>query len=282
MHFVHSTLLIVAAAFNLPAAADLPNNAFFALDNGTGRDQKLPLEQQADLVKRAGYAGIGYTGTQRIPELLGALDARGLQLFSIYVGSRVDGAGPAYDPGLPEAIRQLKGRKTVVWLNIQGKAPDGDERAAAIVREVADLAAGSGLRVVIYPHVGFCVERVEDALRIRALAGRPNVGVTFNLAHFLAIGDEPNLDKRLTEAMPFLEMVTVNGADHEGDWRKGDWSRLIQTLDRGAFDVRGLVQKLRRLGYRGPIGLQCYQVAGDIEENLKRSMAAWRTMVPGQ
>jgi sugar phosphate isomerase/epimerase len=252
------------------------------LDNGTGRDQKLPLEQQADLVKRAGYAGIGYTGTQRIPELLGALDARGLQLFSIYVGSRVDGAGPAYDPGLPEAIRQLKGRKTVVWLNIQGKAPDGDERAAAIVREVADLAAGSGLRVVIYPHVGFCVERVEDALRIRALAGRPNVGVTFNLAHFLAIGDEPNLDKRLTEAMPFLEMVTVNGADHEGDWRKGDWSRLIQTLDRGAFDVRGLVQKLRRLGYRGPIGLQCYQVAGDIEENLKRSMAAWRTMVPGQ
>jgi hypothetical protein len=29
-------------------------------------------------------------------------------------------------------------------------------------------------------------------------------------------------------------------------------------------------------GYKGPIGLQCYQVPGDIEDNLRRSMAAWR------
>ena len=140
-----------------------------------------------------------------------------------------------------------------------------------LVREVADMAAASGLRVALYPHLGFFVGRIEDALRVVQEADRPNVGVTFNLAHFLAAKDEPNLDQRLKEALPRLYMVSINGADHEGGW-----DRLIQPLARGEFDVYGLLQKLTLMGYTGPVGLQCYGVPGDIEENLRRSMAAWR------
>ncbi len=33
---------------------------------------------------------------------------------------------------------------------------------------------------------------------------------------------------------------------------------------------------LRRAGYRGPIGLQCYSIKGDPKENLGKSMRAWR------
>jgi sugar phosphate isomerase/epimerase len=270
---VRPLLVLLAASLSW---AQPPANPFFAFDNGTGRDQKIPLDQQAEMLKRAGYAGMGFSGALRVPEVLQALESRGLKLFSIYVASRIDGEKPSFDPALPEAIRQLKGQDTVIWLTVQGRPPGGDSKAAAVVREVADLAAASGLRVVLYPHVGFHVERIEDALRIRRLAGRPNVGVTFNLSHFLAIGDEPNLDRRLKEALPYLEMVSINGADHEGEWRRGDWSRLIQTLDRGEFDIAGLSRKLAALGYRGPVGLQCYRVPGDIEENLNRSMAAWR------
>jgi len=55
---------------------------------------------------------------------------------------------------------------------------------------------------------------------------------------------------------------------------------LIQPLDRGDFDVRELLAELQRLGYRGPIGLQGYDVANHLgiepAENLRRSMAAWR------
>jgi len=246
-------------------------NPFFAFDNGTGRDQKLPLEEQAELVKRTGYAGLGYTGALQVPEMVKALESRGLKMFSIYVAVRVDGEKPSYDAALPEAIRQLKGHGTVIWLTVQGTSPDGEERAVRMVREVADMAAESGLRVVLYPHMGFYVGRIEDALRIRSLADRRNVGVTFNLAHFLAVKDEPNLDQRLHEAVPYLEMVSINGAEHEGGW-----DRLIQPLDRGAFDVFGLLKKLAAAGYKGPVGLQCYQVPGDIEDNLNRSMAAWR------
>lgn len=268
----HSLYLALGLAALLPMAhAQKLANPFFAFDNGTGRDQKAALEEQAELVKRTGYAGLGYTGALRVPEMLKALESRGLKLFSIYVAVRVDGDKPSYDAALPEAIRQLKGHGTVIWLIVQGAAPDGEERAVRMVREVADMAAESGLRVVLYPHIGFYVGRIEDALRIRKLADRPNVGVTFNLTHFLAVKDEPNLDQRLREALPYLEMVSINGAEHEGGW-----DRLIQPLDRGEFDVFGLLKKLVAAGYKGPIGLQCYQVPGDIEDNLKRSMAAWR------
>jgi sugar phosphate isomerase/epimerase len=246
-------------------------NPFFVFDNGTGRDQKVPLEEQAEMVKRTGYAGLGYTGALRVPEMLQALESRGLKMFSIYVAVRVDGYKPSYDAGLPEAIRQLKGHGTVIWLTVQGASPDGEKRAVRMVREVADMAAESGLRVVLYPHLGLYVGRIEDALRIRKLADRANVGVSFNLTHFLAVKDEPNLDERLREALPYLELVSINGAEHDGGW-----DRLIQPLDRGAFDVFGFLKKLVAAGYKGPIGLQCYQVPGDIEDNLRRSMAAWR------
>ena len=266
-------LVIALAAAGLMAGADGQklSNPFFAFDNGTGRDQKVPLEEQADLVKRTGYAGLGYTGALRVPEMLRALESRGLRMFSIYVAVRVDGDRPGYDAALPEAIRQLKGHGTAIWLTVQGTAPDGEERAVRMVREVADMAAESGLRVVLYPHLGLYVGRIEDALRIRKLAERANVGVSFNLTHFLAVKDEVNLDQRLREALPYLELVSINGAEHEGGW-----DRLIQPLDRGAFDVFGFLQKLTAAGYTGPIGLQCYRVPGDIEDNLRRSMAAWR------
>jgi sugar phosphate isomerase/epimerase len=268
-----SSILLAAilwAATPLMAASPL-TNPFFAFDNGAGRDEHVPLEDQAELVKRTGYAGLGFTGTQHIPEMLQALESRGLKMFSIYVAARIDGEKPSYDPGLPEAIRQLQGHGAVIWLTVDGKAPDGDARATAIVREVADMAAASGLRVALYPHFGMYVGRIEDALRVVKNVDRPNLGVTFNLCHFLAAKDEPNLDARLREALPHLFMISINGAEHEGGW-----DRLIQPLDRGAFDVFTLLKKLVALGYQGPIGLQCYHVAGDREENLTRSMAAWR------
>jgi sugar phosphate isomerase/epimerase len=264
--------LALGLAALLPVArAQKLTNPFFAFDNGTGRDQKVPVEEQAELVKRTGYAGLGYTGALRIPEMLQALESRGLKMFSTYVAVRVDGEKPSYDAELPEAIRQLKGHGTAIWLTVQGSSPDGEERAVRMVREVADMAAESGLRVVLYPHMGFFVGRIEDALRIRKLADRSNVGISFNLTHFLAAKDEPNLDQRLREALPYLELVSINGAEHEGGW-----DRLILPLDRGEFDVFGFLKKLVAAGYKGPVGLQCYQVPGDIEDNLKRSMAAWR------
>jgi sugar phosphate isomerase/epimerase len=204
--------------------------------------------------------------------MVAAYKARGLKVLGIYTGMNVSDATPGYDPGLPDAIRQLEGTGALITFTVNGKAANGDDLAAPVIREVADMAAKVGLRVALYPHYGFHMARIEDALRMRDKIGRSNVGIIFNLCHWLRSGDEGNLSARLEQALPHMLMVSINGSDHEGDW-----DRLIQTLDRGSYDVRGFVRTLKSKGYRGPIGLQCYNIQGDREENLVRSMKAWRS-----
>ncbi len=260
-------ILLIVFAAALAHAADTP---LYVFDNGLGRGV-LSIEEQTELASKTGYAGILYAGTDHVPERLAANHARGLKLLGLYTGMNLSDAKPGYDPGLPEAIRQLKGTGALITFTVNGKAADGDGLAVPVIREVADMAAQSGLKVALYPHYGMYVARIEDALRVRQKVGRPNVGIVFNLCHWLRSGDEANMTARLKEALPHTLLILINGADHEGDW-----DRLIQTLDRGAFDVRGFVQTVKSMGYQGPIGLQCHNLKGDRAENLKRSMTAWR------
>ena len=95
---------------------------FYAFDNGAGRG-RLSFDQQAQLLKDLGYDGIAFGGVNHIPEMLKALDARGLKMLSIYVEASVDPRKPPYDPGLKQAIGQLKGRGTQIWLTITGGKP---------------------------------------------------------------------------------------------------------------------------------------------------------------
>jgi sugar phosphate isomerase/epimerase len=265
----------------LPAAEAAPkklalDNPFFAMDTGTKDAKHQTPQSQAEMLKELGYAGIGPGGVEGVPEMLKALDANGLKLFALYVGANMDPDQPKYDPRLRQVIETLKGRQTILWVYVQSKQlkpsdQAGDERAVQVIREIADMAQRSGLRVALYPHTWFWLERVEDAVRVAQKVDRKNVGVTFNLCHWLKVGDEKNMEVRLKQAMPYLFLVTINGADHEGDW-----NRLIQTLDRGQFDVYNFLKTLKRMGYTGPIGLQHYGVQGDAHENLRRSMDAWR------
>lgn len=262
--------------------ADAPpraSNPFFAFANGV-EPERLSLEEQARLLKQLGYDGIGWEGIEQIPEMLAALDRQGLKMFSVYVAASVDPGRPPYDPRLAEAIRQLKGRETLIWLQLGGGTPsasNADDRATVVVREIADLADSSGLRVALYPHLGAYVQTVEDALRLAKRVERGNLGVSFNLCHFLKLDREENLERRVKEALPRLFVVSINGADR-GDTRQMGWERLIQTLDQGSFDTSGLLKLLRESRYAGPIGLQCYGVHGDPRDNLSRSMAAWRRL----
>lgn len=267
--------LASAASADSPAAPGL-TNPFFVLSNGVQSAEYPTPEAQAALLKELGYDGIGPSGVEGIPEMLRAMDAHGLKMYALYVGANLDSDQPKYDPRLKDAIAALEGRETFVWLYLRSRqhAPSstgGDQRAVEIVSEVAEMAERAKVRVALYPHVGFYVARVEDAVRIADKVNRPSVGVTFNLCHWLKQDGPTDMESRLKLAMPRLMLVTINGADPEGNW-----DRIIQTLDRGSFDVYHFLKTLTGLGYRGPIGLQCYAVPGDKRQNLVRSMGAWR------
>ena len=252
---------------------------FFAFDNGVGRGQ-LKAEQQAEMLADLGFAGIGYTGTQDIPAMLAALDQRGLKFYSTYVAVNLKPDAAPYDEGLPAAIKQLKGSNAVLWVYVLGapaSTTDMDDRAVEILRELASLADESGIRIALYPHTGFYVATVQDAVRLAKKVERPNVGASFNLCHFLKLDDEQNIRSVLEEAMPHLFLVSVSGADH-GNTKAMGWDRLIQPLGQGDFDVKSVLKILKELGYKGPVGLQCYGIRGGPLDHLPQSMEAWRKL----
>lgn len=253
-------------------------NPFFVLDNGVVDEKHQTARAQAQLLAELGYDGIsvGLDRCPSIPDLLDELDRRDLQLFTVYAGVNIDAGQVPYSAKLKETIRTLDERNTILWLFMQSKthqpsSPAGDERAVAILRELADLAARHKVRIALYPHHGFWLERVEDAVRIADKVDRPNAGTTFNLCHWLKVNPEKSAESLIRQAMPRLFVVSINGADADGQ----NWKTLIQILDRGTFDMTGFLKTLGDAGYTGPIGLQAYGIGGDAYDNLKRSMQAW-------
>lgn len=266
------------AAFTLSAGA--APNPFFALCMDTHDAKKRSLSEQAGLLKELGYDGAGHLWLDQVPERLKTLDDAGLTLFQIYL--RVDvspGAKQPYDPRLQEVLPLLKGRGTQLGALVGGGKPSDesrDPRAVELLRELSDLAQPAGVKIALYPHTADWLERVEDAIRVTQKVDRENVGVMFNLCHWLRTDSQRNCRPLLERAGSKLFAVTINGADTFDD--QAGWNRYIQPLDRGSFDLRSFLKTLRELPYAGPIGLQCYGLPGDARDHLARSIAAWRRM----
>jgi len=265
------------AADDAPAGQRLAN-PFFAM-NFARHDRTLAAspKAQAALLRELGYDGCQYLGPlEQLDATLDAMDKAGLEVSTAAVPGyniSVD-PGTDYQPTLKEGIRHLKGRKTLFLIgfaskNYERSSPEGDLRAVEICQQLADFAQPHGVRVAIYPHVNQWCERVEDALRIVKKADRKNLGICFNLYHWLRTDKERNLDPLVAAAMPHLFLVTINGTSPEGS---------METLDRGSYDVCQFVKPFVDGGYSGPIGLQCVGIKGDPRDNLTRSMAAWRKL----
>lgn len=122
---------------------------------------------------------------------------------------------------------------------------------------------------------------LKQVLRLVRKANHPNLGASFNLCHFPKLDDEKNLEAVLREAAPDLKLVQISGAD-SGDTKNMDWSRLIQPVGKGTLDMRGLLNILDDIGYRGPICLQCFKIPGDDRANLKHSIDALGAMQEGR
>ncbi len=274
--------LLLGAALLGPAAAGEPSspktNAFFAFCIDTHDAKKRNVEQQAALLKELGYDGVGHLWLDNIPERLKTLDAAGLKLFQITMTVDIAPGKQAYDPKFKEVMPLLKGRGVQFVLLMNGLKPSdtaGDARAVEIIREMATLARDSGAQILLYPHSYMWLERIEDAVRVADKVDRPNVGVMFNLCHWLRVSKDRNYKPLLTQAMPRLWAVSISGADEFDD--QPGWAHYIQPLGRGSFDMLAFLKTLRQLGYTGPIGLQCYGIRGDVRDNLAESMKAWRS-----
>ncbi|MBN1664040.1 MAG: sugar phosphate isomerase/epimerase [Deltaproteobacteria bacterium] len=248
---------------------------FFAFDNGL--QQIKSFDEKANLLKELGYDGIAWRGGAEAGKMIEALNSYGLRMYCSYISATVDANNPTFDQRLIEDLEAMKKHQTIVWLCVI-KGPDpNDESAVKVINQVADLADQSGLDVVLYPHAGFYIATVQDAIRLTKKVNRSNVYMSFNLCHFLKTDDEKNLETTLKASAPYLRLVSINGAD-SGDTQSMDWDRLIQPLGDGSFEIGKIMKILDEIGYTGPVGLQCYNVKGDDRKNLTKSMKAWKKL----
>jgi len=250
--------------------------------------KRRSLAQEAEMLRELGFDGVGYllwlnedpnTPVRRLGEdlvsNLRTLDEAKLPVLDLGASVNVNPNARPYDPRLVEAIRKLKGRPLTISVMLTG-LPPGDERgtkpAVEVLRQLGDLAADSGLRISIYHHTGDWTESFIHTLRVVEKVDHPCVGANFNLCHWLAVDGDKDYRPQLRDGAEKIFVVTINGA------KVGSKTipELVQPLDRGDFDNRELLAMLREIGYRGPIGLQCYGIPGDAREHLQGSMNVWK------
>ena len=282
--FSQLVTFILLAASNNPAsrpADEVLPNAFFAMDTATKDAEHVSIADQVRLVKELGFDGYGPAYTPDLPALLKTVDEAGVPLSALYVALTFDAAGPKFDPSLARNIELLRGRPTIIWLVVRSEkrvpaSAEADRAAIEAIREVAELAQPVGIRVAIYPHTGDYIASTPQALAIVKAADRPNVGLSFNLCHWLKVDGYGDLRPLLDQMMPHLFVISINGADRKDPDFK-DWSRYIQPLGEGDFDVYGLMKELRSRGYGGPVGLQGYGLKGSARSHLEKAVRTWKS-----
>jgi len=277
---------LLAALFVLlsGSVSATPPNPFFAMDTIARGGPAVVVP----LLKELGYAGLGGQAGDEI--MAKALEAEGLKYFNGYLTLSLDDAQSALDDRLRGLLDRMQGHDAALWLALQKvqkagvefakSSPEADDIAVTKLREIADYAGPRGVRVALYPHTGMWIEHVEDAMRVAEKLNRPDVGVTFNLCHWLKVeGADRDALPVLKAALPRLMFVTINGADN-GDTKTLGWDRLIQPLGSGSYDVGAFMAEVRRAGFVGPVGFQGYGIKQDPREVLGRTMAAWRHFGP--
>ncbi len=274
-----AALLMVFTIFAWCVPAE-STNAFFAMDTIARGKPELVVP----ILKELGYDGLG--GQCGDGAMAAALKSAGLRFFNGYLTLRITAGQPALTDKLRVEIDAMKGYDAALWLAIAEvrqddkpvakSSPEGDPAVLVALRELADYAQSRGIKIVLYPHAGSWLERVDDAVRLADKLNRAEVGVTFNLCHWLKVeGVDRDPAPVLKAALPRLMFVTICGAD-TGDTRKMNWDRLIQPLDQGTYDVKGFMKPLRDTGYRGPVGFQGYGIKDEPREVLRRTMDAWK------
>ncbi len=238
------------------------SRSLYVFQNGMGFG--TPREE-AEVLLGLGYCGVSQLSgdARQIQKSFAAYRGEGLLIGSVYL----DASGESLDGKDAEKISRAH---PMIELTVKKMDAGTVER----IRKTCGTAQGMNMKVALYPHHGYAVATMPQAMELIAKVNHGNLGVMFNLCHFLRGEDVADLEKVITNAGDRLFAVSVSGAEVGG---KG-WDALIKPLDEGDFPMERLIKVLEETGFHGPVSLQCYGVPGDKKKNLERSMAAWKKL----
>jgi sugar phosphate isomerase/epimerase len=257
------------------------DNTFYCFNNGVRTLPNAPVgyQAQAELVKRLGYDGLAGHTEETYYDLRKAMDKVDLEMPEMYIALNIVDGKISYHPELKNILEDSRNRDLLVTLHLHAdefmnNKTEGDKLFVTGLRELADFGKPLNIQFAVYPHVGFYCETLGHAVDLVKAADRKNVGAVFNLCHLLKVEGEQGWQEKAKEALPYLFMVSINGADR-GNTKEMGWDQLIQPLGEGSFDTYQLVEFLKDNGYDGKFGLQCYNIKQDCEMALTKSINTW-------
>jgi sugar phosphate isomerase/epimerase len=271
----------------LSSMAQKITNQFFVLHNIIRGDSTYnTFDKQVAFIQKVGFDGVEINQLESFEGMKAALDKHQFHGAYFYVKINLD--EPHIDQRLPDYIKQLKGTNTIVAPFIVSDTKkyspsthEADTVVVRLLREVGGWAQASGLQVAIYPHVNFYVERTHHALSLVQKINLKNVGLTFNLCHWLATtnsSERETLKPHLKELIPYLKMITINGANAVVTSKQNPWDDYILLLGDGSFDTYGLLKYvIKDLKFNGPVGIQCYNIKGDKPLLVQSTMTVCNT-----
>ncbi len=276
-------ILISILVLTLPLfARKKVSNIFYAQNTLNGfKSGPKSAQEKAKVLKSIGYDGLEGFGDQDFIGTRKALENEGLQMPVIYTPLNFEADRKTEKPSIDEIKGVIKtaAKGTVVYFHLhstsyKNDAEKGDQVVSAILRDLSVFAAGYGVKLAVYPHITLYCETLEHSVKLAKMVDRKNYGAVLNLCHLLKVEGSKGIEDKIKMFTPWLVAVNICGAD-EGDTRQMGWERLIQPLGQGSFDTYQLVKTLLNSGYKGPIGLQCYNLKGDAAETLTKSLQTW-------
>jgi sugar phosphate isomerase/epimerase len=280
---IYSVLLI----YTQSVFAQKVRNQFFAFHNIIRGDALYnTFDKQVEFVKSEGFDAIEINQIENFAEMKAAIDKHQFKGAFFYVKLKLE--PPFYDSGLEDCIKKLKGTNVIISPFIVSETKrykpsthDADTLATHLLQQIGDMAKKSDLEVAIYSHYSFYVERTDHALALAKQVNRKNVGLTFNLCHWLATTNQQErmmLKPHLKELNPYLKMITISGANDVISQSKVIWDDYILPLGQGSFNTYELVRYIMKdLKFKKPIGVQCYNIKGDKVALVKNTISVWES-----
>jgi sugar phosphate isomerase/epimerase len=261
----------------------LPKWPFFAFCMDHHDSEKRDLAAQAKLFRELGYDGAGHlaqefgykgTGTVNVSveQRAESLAAEGLRLNQVFARVFLEKENPIDLKRIAEIMPTLaEHRSQLIVLLIGNRAANLDDKAVSLLSQIADIAEPHGVTIAIYPHHQDYTQTIDEALRLVKKLNRPDeIGVMFTFTHWQNY--DPNRDLRavLTHAAPFLKSVSINGSNNE--------KPAVLPLSEGDYDNADLLEILRDIHFKGPVGLMCWGLGGDARIHLSSSIKKWKNL----
>jgi sugar phosphate isomerase/epimerase len=277
--------IILILLYSNSLFAQKVKNEFFALHNIIRGDSTYnTFDKQVEFVKNAGFEGIEINQIESFDGMKMALDKYKFKGSYFYVKLKL---GQPIDTRLESAIRALKGTKTIIAPYIltdnslyNARSPEGDAEAIRLLKKISFLSKNAGLEVAIYPHFSFYIERTDHALELAKKVNSKNLGLSFNLCHWLAttsLTERDNLKRHMKELKPYLKLMTICGANDIISQKKSIFDDYILPLGTGSFDTYGFLKfMVKEVKYKKPIGVQCYNIKGNKAQLIQNTMTVWK------